>query len=152
MIAIFLNSNAAYKAQHYRLTNAFMFLYVLFITWERTRHYKFSATAELVVNDAEHILFALLICFIFNFLLSLKKAQALSFTQKLLITIVSFNLVGVLNEGFQNLLGHRPLFVMIDDSKKDILMNVIGSVVFVLLLLVMHTGKKAITPSAKQVL
>ncbi len=42
-------------------------------------------------------------------------------------------MVGVLNELFQNLIATRPLFILIPDSKKDLLMNIFGTVVFILL-------------------
>lgn len=67
LLAIFLNSRTQYNTGNGRLTNFCMFAFTAFIVWERTRHYKFSETPEVLINDAEHILFALLICLIINF-------------------------------------------------------------------------------------
>jgi len=130
LIAVYMYTRPKFSNKRNSFLNAFMLLYVAFITWERTRHYKFSPTPELIVNDVEHILFAWLICLIIFTLLALKQSLALAFVKRLVITIIVFNLVGLVNEFFQNIIGGRQLFVLIPDSIKDIIMNVYGAVLF----------------------
>lgn len=147
LIAVFMYTRPQFKNRHNSFLKIFMLLYVAFITWERTRHYKFAPTPELIINDAEHILFAWLICLIIFNLLALKRSPALTFAKKLIITVIAFNVVGVLNEFFQNTIGHRPLFVMIPDSVKDIIMNVYGAVLFAGVCLLYRYHKLFIAPA-----
>ena len=128
----FLNTRPKYKLQPYKWINLLFYLYVLFIVWERTRHYKFSETTELLINDAEHIFFANIISLLIALILLL-TLPIKGYAKLIVITVIIFNTVGVINEYFQNLIGGRPLWELIPDSKKDLLMNVIGTVVFVLL-------------------
>jgi hypothetical protein len=128
----FLNTRTQYKLQPYKWINLLFFLYVLFIVWERTRHYKFSDTTELVINDVEHIFFANIISLLIALILLL-TLPIKGYAKLIAITVIIFNTVGVINEYFQNLIGSRPLWDLIPDAKKDLLMNVIGTAVFVLL-------------------
>ncbi len=130
-VALLLHLKPAYKKQSGKLTDFFMLLFVAFIVWERTRHYTFNSTIELVINDAEHILFALLICSIISFLLGPRNVQVAYALQKLFVTIFMFNTIGLMNEFFQNTISGRPVYLLIPDSQKDILMNLCGSTLFV---------------------
>ena len=126
----FLNTRKRFKQQPYKWVNLLFFLYMLFIVWERTRHYKFGALTELIINDAEHIFFAVIISLLIALLLTLSFTNTNSYAKTIVITIVIFNIVGVLNELFQNTIAGRPVFILIPDSQKDILMNLCGSTLF----------------------
>lgn len=141
VLVSYLNTRAGYKKQPYKWINLLFFIYMLLIVWERTRHYKFSPLAELAINDAEHIFFAVIISTLIALLLLLTIAANYSHRRITAITIITFNVVGVVNECFQNILAHRPVFVFIPDSKKDLLMNILGSAVFLLLAYVHYKTK-----------
>jgi len=147
-IVIFLHTRSGYKKQPYKWLNLLFFLYMLFIVWERTRGHKFAETPELIINDAEHILFAVIISLLIALLLGMYPKNNYTRLVNIVITVAIFNIIGVINECFQNMLAARPLFVFIPDSKKDLLMNVIGSVVFVLLALLFWKRKTTtLTPA-----
>ena len=149
VLVSFLNSQPAFKRQPYQWINLLFFLYMLFIVWERTRHYKFAELAELLINDAEHILFANIISFLIALILVLKLPIFTSYVKRLAATVLLFNAVGFINEWFQNVLSHRPVFIFIPDSQKDLRMNVIGTGVFVFLAWLFYKQKQP-EPSIKQ--
>lgn len=144
----FLNSRTKYKQQPYKWLNLLFFLYMLFIVWERTRQFKFSALAELLINDAEHILFAVIISILIAQLLTLFKGNY-NTARITMQTILIFNAVGVLNECSQNALGQRPVFIFIPDSQKDMLMNLCGTAVFILVAILIRGRKVKNLPAAK---
>jgi hypothetical protein len=139
----FLNSRVKYKQQPYKWLNLLFYLYMLFIVWERTRGYKFSETTELVINDAEHILFAVTISLLVALAIILTRKRGYIPVKTIVLTVIIFNVLGVVNECFQNILGNRPVFVFIPDSQKDMLMNIGGTVVFVLLALLFWKRRMA---------
>ena len=136
----FLNSRPKYKQQPYKWVNLVFFVYMLLIVWERTRHYKFAELSELLINDAEHLFFALVISMLIVMMLVTTTKMVFNI-KTIAITVVVFNAVGVVNEVFQNLLASRPLFTFIPDSKKDLLMNVFGTIAFIALALLLQKKK-----------
>ena len=128
----YLNSRPAYLNGRYKLYNFLFLLYLLFVVWERTRWYQFPAAIELIINNLEHILFGIIICFIASLVLKLPPFNIRSFFVRLLLSILIFNSIGFINEYFQNWLYSRPVFTLIPDSVKDLRMNVWGTAVFVL--------------------
>lgn len=112
-------------------------LYLIFVVWERTRHYQFLSIVELWLNNLEHILFGVMICFISTKVLKLSPYNVRSFGLRLLLGILLFNAVGFINKWFQNLLQHRYFFSLIPDSQKNMRMNLIGTAVFLLAALVL---------------
>jgi hypothetical protein len=133
----YLNSRKQYLLEPYKWFNALFLVYLIFVVWERTRHYQFSPIVELWLNNLEHILFGVMICFISTRVLKLSPFNVRSFGLRLLFGILIFNAIGFINEWFQNTLQHRDFFTLIPDSQKDIRMNLIGSAVFLFAALVL---------------
>jgi hypothetical protein len=132
----FLNSRKEYITQRYfKCFNALFIGYQIFICFIRTRNFKFSPFIEFLINSAEHILFAVVICFNINQYLRLSFLPVLSVKQRFWITILFFNAIGVFNEIFQNGIGNRALLVFIPDSIGDLKMNLIGTLIFSLSML-----------------
>ena len=129
----YLNSRTAFLQERYKVFNALFILYFLFIVWERTRTYQFSANVELQINNAEHILYGMVVCLMANLVLKFPPFALHSFYVRLLLTILIFNSIGLATEWFQNVLYGRPVFTLIPDSLKDLRMNVWGTAIFVLL-------------------
>lgn len=134
IIVSYLNSHTSFLQERFRLFNALFLMYLLFVVWERTRHYQFSPWAELQINNSEHILFGIIICSIASLVLKLPPFTIHSFYTRLLLSIFLFNCIGFINEWFQNWLYGRPVFLLIPDSLKDLRMNVWGTAIFVLVL------------------
>ncbi len=142
VLVSFLNSRKKYQLQPSKTVNLVFFIYMLLIVWERTRHFKFAPLPELLMNDAEHLFFALVISLLIVMLLV--TTTRLQFNvQTISTTAAVFNAVGLVNEVFQNLLAGRPMFIFIPDSQKDLLMNVVGTVVFVVVAWLLQQKKRS---------
>lgn len=122
-----LNSNARYKLHPYKWYNTIFVCYEL-VLLERLRHFKMSPLAEWWLNNLEHICFALVIGFILYILLAIywlkEDKQRL---QRGLVVAIAFNAIGLINEWNQNREAGRPVFALIEDSVKDLKMNLIGT-------------------------
>lgn len=128
----FLNTRQLYLMHSYKLYN-FIFWAYEGVLIERFRKFRLSDNTEWWLNNAEHIAFAIIIClkvYIYLSILILKEDK--NRFKRVLITVVLFNIIGLLNEYFQNAISNRVLFVLIDDSIKDIKMNLIGTTIFLL--------------------
>ena len=127
-----LNSKKVYLNQkNYKIVNALCVGYQLFITINRTRKLNFSKNTEGVINILEHIFFALIVCLLISQLLLFFKKINLNKHQEALFVFSVFNAIGVFNEFFQNIISNRTLFIFTPDSMKDIGINLIGSLIFV---------------------
>jgi hypothetical protein len=130
-----LNAQPLYKTHPYKWFNLIFWTYELVLV-ERLRHFKMNPTAEWWLNNLEHIFFALVIGFLLYVLLAIfwlkKEEQRL---QRIIVVSIAFNIIGVINEWNQNLMANRPIFVFIEDSKKDLCMNLIGTSVLFLTVL-----------------
>ena len=123
-----LNRNKRYINQpFYRFYNTLFMGYLILVVWDRTRSYHVGDGVEWVFNSLMHILFGLVVCFkisqymaVFNF----------KFKNRILYIALIFNILGVLNEFMQNVMCHREPFVLIPDAQKDLVMNVVGTLIF----------------------
>lgn len=128
----FLNTRKLYVFHAYKLYNFIFFSYEL-VLLERVRKFKFSNAIEWWLNNAEHIAFAIIICLkVYTYLRILILKNDAQFFKRICITVVLFNAIGFINEYFQNAISNRSLFVLTEDSIKDIVMNLIGTAVFFL--------------------
>lgn len=127
----FLNRQKNYLIAHrYRLFNFIFGFYTLLVIINRTRTAQFSPLTEGVVNIAEHLFFGIVICLKISIYCQLFfKIQTLVFP---IIVVLLFNILGIFNEVFQNWLCTRPLWFFIADAQKDILVNLCGSILFLI--------------------
>ena len=124
-----LNHNKRYLQQiHYKLYNLFFIGYTMLVVWDRTRTYHVGAVIEWSFNSLMHILFGVIVCFkISQYLVVFDK----HIKHRTLFIALFFNVLGVFNEYLQNFMSQRALFVFTPDSQKDMLMNVVGTLVFI---------------------
>jgi hypothetical protein len=133
-----LNSKIVYLNQkNYKIINTLFVVYQLFITTNRVRTIKFSENTEGPINIVEHIFFALIVCLLISQLLLFFKKMTFKKRQEALLVFTIFNAVGVFNEFFQNIISSRSLFIFTPDSIKDIGINFIGSLLFVVYSLIL---------------
>jgi len=130
-----LNRQAIYLQHRYKLYNFIFWAYSL-VLLERLRTTHFSAPTEWMINCAEHLFFGIIVCVkVYIYTAVFTKHSKHTRWKRALIAFSIFNLIGLFNEIFQNQLGNRSLFVFIPDSIKDIQMNLMGAVVFMLAVL-----------------
>ncbi len=133
----FLNRQKAFRnLPNYGIFNVIFIGYLVFIILNRSRHIKFGAYTEGSLNIAEHGFFALIICS--KLLLYLHLFSKYSFRIKAISIVFIFNLIGLINEIFQNQLNHRPLSLFIEDARKDMIVNGLGSFLFLIILTLNH--------------
>ncbi len=127
-----LNTRKLYLQHPYKIYNLIFWSYDL-VLLERLRKSHFSPPTEWLLNCAEHVVFGVIICLkIYIYAAVFTKANTLARWKRTALAFVLFNIIGLINEIFQNLLAHRNLFVLIEDSIKDLWMNFLGASVFVL--------------------
>jgi hypothetical protein len=128
----FLNSRRVFQeVPEHRRYNAIFIGFVLFIVLNRARAFRFDERVEFILNLAEHGLFALVICL--NLLCYLDLLGRWAHRARMLVVVLLFNVIGLVNEAFQNAMNDRILWFLEPDAIKDIAMNVAGSVIFLLL-------------------
>jgi hypothetical protein len=151
-----LNRKQVYLSNSPGRWNAFYLFYVIFITLERGRghfynyvfryfpenDFYFSKTVETGINMFEHFMFAIMVCSQLYFFIQMQKWWKPSPLQAGLTVMVLFNIIGLANESFQNLWSQRAFFDMQADARKDLLMNLCGSLVFLLISTRLMTNKK----------
>jgi phosphatidylglycerophosphate synthase len=76
-------------------------------------------------------LFGFIICLKASIYYTILKKEKILNIAELTKIIVFFNILGFFNEFFQNWYKHQSIWQLTFDSKKDILMNLIGSIAFV---------------------
>jgi len=130
----FLNHNKQYlHSFNFKILNAVFISYVLFICIDRGRPSQFNVATELVINSLEHLLFGFIICVKASIYYSLFKKENKLKQQTLILIALGFNIFGFANEFFQNWYKQQSLWQVNFDSAKDILMNIIGSIIFIIL-------------------
>jgi hypothetical protein len=131
---LFLNYHQKYKAlASHVLYNVVFCGYLLFIVLNRERslyRYKFSSIWEEIINISEHGLFAMVICL--KIIIYLGIFTKWNFQKRRVTSVLLLNLVGVGNEFFQNSLQSKGFLPLCADAQKDLIINLIGSIVFYL--------------------
>jgi len=128
----FLCSRKKYEHERNHIALIF-FCYLLFITIIRTTYYILPKWIVYIINAFEHIFFSFAVSYMLILFGGLmEKFNQLKITIQLLITVLLFNVIGVLNEVYQCLAKSKPAFAFINDfgSLVDLGVNVFGSVLF----------------------
>lgn len=125
----YLNLNKKYRYQpNVSYYNSFFLTYLFAVIIDRIRWIRFNEMTEFVINSAMHITFACIVCFKISqylFVFGIKSRYRMFY-----IALI-FNVLGIINECMQNLISQRPISIFIPDAQKDILMNLIGTFIFI---------------------
>ena len=113
--------------------NVIFFTLLLYSIILRTFKLHFSPEINLWTNGFEHILFAAIISFKIYLYLN-ASFHKLKIPLLICISAIMFNAVGIINEIYQNWVGHRNLYAIIPDTQTDLFVNIIGSVLFVFIM------------------
>lgn len=144
IIALNLQSTYRESARH-RACNAVFIGFLAFYVLVRTRFFPIHADLLELINTMEHGLFAAALCL--NLLCWAELRTTWPRWTRLLVVLVVFNLFGLGNELYQNALLGRPILLLGPDAVKDVVVNAVGSVLF------LGVGLKApqgiITPRAE---
>lgn len=129
----YLNSNKKYLGMRVCKTYNWLFvIYPVFILLVRGRLFNFTETTIYHLNTAEHLFFAFLVCLLISIYMQLFNFLAHKKLLRLSTVFVLLNLIGIINEYFQNFYHKFPIFHLEQDDLKDMTINLIGSLLFVL--------------------
>ena len=104
---------------------------VLCISLDKFRLITFNPILKMKLNSIVHALFGFVICLkIYEYNSILKEKLFLNFLEIKKIVML-FSIFGFSNEFFQNWYQHQTILQLMFDSKKYILMNIIGSIIFI---------------------
>ena len=132
----YLNSNSNYlKIKSHKFYNWLFLFFLGFIVFVRIDIFNFSKTIDYHLNSLEHLLFAFVICLTLYVYMHIFNLISSKFYLNLLVVFIAFNGIGFLNEYFQNFYQQQPIFCLKETNIKDIIINVIGSSLVVILAL-----------------
>lgn len=127
-----LNSRKRYLQEQYKVYN-FIFCCYSLVLLERLRSMHLSPLTEWLINCGEHLLFGIVICIkVYIYTAVFTWANYATRLKRAIIAFSLFNLIGLLNEIFQNSLCKRSLLIFIPDSIKDMQVNMVGAGIFML--------------------
>lgn len=129
----YLNQNNNYLTlKKHNYYNWIFVLFLAFIVWVRTRTYAFSESVEYHLNTIEHLLFAITICILVTVYMQLFRILKENSFRNLVLVLIVFNCIGVVNEYVQNYFRQIEVFTLDQNNLKDIMINAIGSVLFLI--------------------
>lgn len=141
----YLNSNKKYKEMDaHRIYNWLYVAYLAFIAFVRGGLFHFPETVNYHLNTAEHLFFMFLICQTVLIYMEVFNVLRENYLFRLFAVFAALNLIGILNEYFQNLYTRLPLFILEENDLKDLKINLIGLSLFFITMLILNR-KKIIT-------
>lgn len=135
LLLIFLRFILKSKKENLLITFlTYFFVSIVFII--RSKYFNQNKSVDFYLNTLEHILFSILICFFLYHLLNYfnKKSSII----RLILVVILFNVVGLINEIFQNFAQKKSLISFDEHNHKDVFVNLIGSIVFFVLILFLN--------------
>ena len=127
-----LNFNKNYKRlEKKELYNFFFIFSAGFVIAIRSKFFLFSESVTYSINTLEHLLFAMVLCTLISLYLNLFK---ISFKNKIIrisFIAILFNVLGLINEFYQNYLMGNEMFQLEDYSIKDLWVNVSGTFLYI---------------------
>lgn len=128
----FLNQNRKYNALKRRHIYNWLFIaFLAFVVLVRIEVFYSSKTTEYHLNTLEHLFFAIIICLIINIYFVIFAVFQKNTIIKLLSVFLIFNLIGLINEYFQNYFQPGNYFYLLKGNNiKDITINLLGSTIF----------------------
>lgn len=129
----YLNSNKNYlQLQLHCYYNWFFLFFLGFIILVRADLFNFSDEIAYHLNSVEHLFFSFLICLLLSVYITLFTVFANHKVVKLLFIFIAFNLIGLLNEYFQNYFQDSEVFLLKENDSKDMVINLLGSILFII--------------------
>jgi hypothetical protein len=134
LLLILENITKRKNSFEYQFLKLFSCFFVLFVLFVRSEFFQFSKPINYFLNTLEHLFFGLFVCFFMNFIV-FSWNKSLIFIKRVFFVVIVFNCIGLLNEFFQNYIQNKALLLLNDYSLNDITVNLIGSFIYVLLVL-----------------
>lgn len=128
----YLNSNRNYlRMTLHQVWNWLYIAYFAFVVFVRCHIIKFYETTNYHLNTAEHLFFAFLICQTLLIYMQIFGILKKKWLLRLTLVFGTLNLIGLINEFFQNFYQQTSFFYLEAADLKDMVINFIGSLSFV---------------------
>lgn len=138
----YLNSNSKYRQINgYKTYNWLFIFYLAFEVLVRAHLFHFTKTIDYNINTSEHLFFTFLISLSISIYMQFFNLLSENRLLKLIAVFAVLNFIGLINEYFQNFFQGLPIFLLDGDDIKDMIINLIGSSLFVVLSLLYKPKK-----------
>jgi hypothetical protein len=129
----YLNSNKKYIAMRNHSIYNWLFLwFILFVILVRSKWFFISLSIDYHLNTVEHLFFAFVLCLSLSIYFQIFKLVTIPL-KRMLVVFISFNLIGLMNEYFQNFYQGTTVSFLDKTDIKDIYVNLVGSLLYVIL-------------------
>ncbi|PDS21831.1 hypothetical protein [Flavobacterium branchiophilum] len=116
--------------QSSQYANIFFVSYFVFIFLVRSHAINDQWFSRFWQNICEHLLFSIFVCMQLHYVLQIFNILSNKTVLKSILIFLIFNILGIINELFQNKFQHLPISTCSADSQKDVLINMIGAFLF----------------------
>jgi len=136
-VEVLLLKKSKSETKNFKFSQLFFTVFVSYVLFVRAHIWGFSDETEYNLNTFEHLLFSLVICLLIFHYISFYSSKKIQ--NPIFLSVFIFNLIGIINEFFQNYFQGKSIFILDEFSIKDVIVNVIGSVVFVIIIKLLTT-------------
>lgn len=120
------------ETQVFKFSQLIFTFFVSYVLFVRASIWGFSELTNYNLNTIEHILFALVICLLIFYYISF--FSNIRMLQAILWSALIFNIIGLINEFFQNYFQGKRLFILEEFSIKDLIANGLGTLIFIVII------------------
>lgn len=120
------------ETQIFKFSQLIFTFFVSYVLFVRASVWGFSELTNYNLNTIEHVLFALVICLLIFYYISF--FSNIKMLHSILLSALIFNIIGLINEFFQNYFQEKPLFILEEFSTKDLIANGIGTIIFIVII------------------
>jgi hypothetical protein len=131
-IEVLLLKKVKSETQIFKFSQLIFTFFVGYVLFIRTSIWSFSELTNYNLNTIEHVLFALVICFLIFYYISF--FSNIRMFHAILWSAIIFNSIGLINEFFQNYFQGKLLFILDELSIKDLIVNGLGTLVFIVII------------------
>ena len=120
------------ETQIFKFSQLIFTFFVSYVLFVRASVWGFSELTNYNLNTIEHVLFALVICLQIYYYISFYSHKKKG--HSILLSALIFNVIGLINEFFQNYFQGKPLFILEEFSIKDLIANGLGTLLFMVII------------------
>lgn len=116
----------------FKISQLIFTLFVSYVLFVRAHSWGFSEKTEYNLNTIEHLLFSIVICWLIYNYLSFFMTKM--WFNPIVLSVLLFNVIGLVNEFFQNYFQGKSIFILDEFSIKDLVANIFGSIIFIIII------------------
>ena len=131
-VEVLLFKKSKSETKFFKFSQLFFTVFVSYVLFARAHIWGFSIETDYNLNTIEHIFFSLAICLLIYFYTSFYSNKKM--LNPIFFSVSIFNLIGLINEFFQNDYQGKSIFVLDEFSVKDLIVNALGSIVFIIIM------------------